>query len=124
MLKPFRLGLGGRLGSGRQYMSWVAIDDVVGVIGDALANDELAGVVNTVSPNPVTNAEFTRTLGSVLHRPTVFAVPAFALRLALGEFAEESALGGARVVPARLAAAGHDFRHPQLEPALRHVLGR
>ena len=124
MLPLFRLGLGGKLGSGRQYMSWIAIDDVAGAIGQALADESLSGPVNTVAPNPVTNEEFTRTLGRVLHRPTVFAVPSIALRLALGEFATESALGGARVVPAKLSAAGYEFRHQQLEQALRHVLGR
>jgi uncharacterized protein len=124
MLLPFRLGLGARLGSGRQYMSWIAIDDVVGVICDALVNDRLSGPVNAVAPNPVTNKEFTKTLGRVLHRPAVLVLPRFALRLALGELADEGLLAGQRVVPMRLRAAGHDFRHPQLEEALRHVLER
>jgi uncharacterized protein (TIGR01777 family) len=124
MLLPFRLGLGGRLGSGRQYMSWIAIDDVVGVICESLVNDTLSGPLNAVAPDPVTNREFTATLGKVLHRPTLFAVPGFALRLALGEFAEEGALAGQRVVSARLSATGYEFRYPRLEDAIRHVLDR
>jgi uncharacterized protein len=123
MLVPFRLGVGGKLGSGRQWMSWVAIDDVLGAIRHALATDALAGVANTVAPNPVTNAEFTKALGRVLGRPTLFAVPGVAARVALGEFAQE-ALGSARVLPQRLTESGYEFRHPELEPALRHVLGR
>jgi uncharacterized protein (TIGR01777 family) len=123
MLTPFRLGVAGKLGSGRQWMSWVSIDDVVGAIQYALVTDELAGVANTVAPNPVTNAEFTKTLGRVLRRPTLLAVPGPALRLALGEFSRE-ALSSARVAPRRLLESGYEFRHPELEPALRHLLGR
>jgi uncharacterized protein (TIGR01777 family) len=124
MLLPFRLGLGGRLGSGRQYMSWIAIDDVVGMICEALVNERLSGPVNAVAPDPVTNREFTKTLGRVLRRPTVFVVPRFALRLALGEFADEGALASQRAVPVRLRTAGYEFRHPALEDALGHVLAR
>ena len=123
MLPAFRLGVGGKLGSGRQYMSWVTIDDVVGAIHEGLTNERLSGPVNVVAPAPVTNQEFTRTLGRVLHRPALLAVPGPALRLVLGEFAND-ALGGARVVPARLEAEGYEFRYPRLEPALRHALGR
>jgi uncharacterized protein (TIGR01777 family) len=123
MLRPFRLGLGGKIGSGRQFMSWVAIDDVVGGIQRALSDDSLSGPVNVVAPAPVTNQEFTRTLGRVLHRPTVLTVPAPTLRLVLGEFATE-AIGGARVLPAKLEEVGYEFRQPRLEGALRHVLGR
>jgi uncharacterized protein (TIGR01777 family) len=123
MLRPFRLGAGGRLGSGRQWMSWVSIDDVVGAIDHALETQELSGIANTVAPNPVTNAEFTKTLGRVLGRPTLFPVPAPALRLALGEFSQE-ALSSARVLPKRLLETGYAFRHPELEQALRHALGR
>jgi uncharacterized protein len=124
MLLPFRLGLGGRMGSGRQYMSWVAIDDVVGAVLNALGTPALAGPVNVVAPNPVTNREFTETLGSVLHRPTIFPMPAFAARLLFGEMADNLLLASTRVEPTRLAAAGYQFRFPQLEPALRHVLGK
>jgi uncharacterized protein (TIGR01777 family) len=123
MLLPFRMGLGGRIGSGRQYMSWIALDDLVGVVVHALTCDTLAGPVNAVAPNPVTNLEFTRTLGRVLRRPTVLPVPAFALRLAFGEMADALLLASARVQPARLAASGYVFRYPELEGALRHVLG-
>jgi uncharacterized protein (TIGR01777 family) len=123
MLVPFRLGLGGRLGSGRQWVSWIAIDDVLGAIRHALVTNELAGAANTVAPNPVTNAQLTKALGGVLRRPGLFAVPAAALRLVLGEFAQQ-VLVSIRAVPGRLEESGYAFRHPELEPALRHVLGR
>ena len=123
MLPPFQLGLGGTLGSGRQYMSWVAIDDVVGAILHAASTDTLQGPVNAVAPNPVTNREFTKTLGRVLSRPTIFPVPAFALRLLLGQLADEALLASARVTPSRLQQTGYVFRYPMLEPALRHLLG-
>ena len=124
MLLPFRMGLGGRIGSGRQYMSWIALDELVGVIIHALTCDILAGPVNAVAPHPVTNLEFTRTLGRVLRRPTVLPVPAFAARLALGEMADSLLLASARVEPARLAASSYAFRYPELEGALRHLLGK
>lgn len=124
MLTPFKLGAGGRLGSGRQWMSWISIDDVAGAIGHALANAQVAGAVNTVAPRPVTNAEFTKTLGRVLGRPAVFPMPAFAARLAFGEMADELLLSGQRVVPRRLIESGYRFRHEDLETALRHVLAR
>jgi len=123
MLLPFKLGLGGIIGSGRQYWSWVEIDDVVGAIHHALITDHLSGPVNAVSPNPSTNREFTKTLGHVLRRPTVFPMPAFAARLALGQMADELLLASAHVVPRRLEETGYAFRYPALEPALRHVLG-
>ena len=123
MLIPFRLGLGGRLGSGRQWVSWVSIDDVLGAIEHALGADELAGAANTVAPKPVTNAELTKTLGRVLRRPAVLPVPAPVLRIVFGEFAGEL-LSSARVVPQRLVETGYGFRHPELEPALRELLGR
>ncbi|HEX8072558.1 MAG TPA: TIGR01777 family oxidoreductase [Pyrinomonadaceae bacterium] len=119
MLVPFKLGVGGRVASGRQYMSWVALADVVGVVERALTDERLAGPVNTVAPQPLTNAEFTKTLGRVLGRPTIFPIPAFGLRLALGELAEALMLSSARVEPARLRAAGYEFEYPQLEAALR-----
>jgi uncharacterized protein (TIGR01777 family) len=124
MLSPFRLGLGGRIGSGKQYMSWIAIDDLVAVILHALTCDKLSGPVNAVAPNPVTNFEFTKTLGRVLRRPTVFPVPAWAARLALGEMANDLLLASARVEPTRLASSGYEFQYPELEGALRHVLGK
>jgi hypothetical protein len=122
-LPLFRLGLGGRVGNGRQYVSWVALDDVVGAIEFALGNERLAGPANVSAPQPVTNAEYARTLGRVLGRPAVLPAPAPALRLVLGEFSGEL-LGGQRVLPDRLLEEGFEFRYPELEGALRHVLGR
>lgn len=124
MLTPFRLGLGGRLGSGQQYMSWIAIDDAIEAIYRAITDDELTGPVNVVASEAVTNVHFTKTLGRVLKRPTVFPMPAFAARLIFGQMADEALLASARVKPARLNAAGFTFRYPELEGALRHVLGR
>ncbi|HEY7634022.1 MAG TPA: TIGR01777 family oxidoreductase [Gemmatimonadales bacterium] len=124
MLPAFRMGAGGRLGSGRQWMSWIAIDDTIGAIHHALTTDSLSGPVNATAPNPVTNREFAATLGRVLGRPAVLPAPATALRLAFGEMADVALLAGARVVPARLTQSGYQFRHPHLEDALRFVLGR
>lgn len=124
MLFPFRLGLGGRLGSGRQYMSWISLPDVVGGISHVLNHAELKGPVNLMAPNPVSNLEFTKTLGRVLRRPTLFPVPSFVLRLVLGEMAENLLLAGTRAVPRKLLESGYSFRHPQLEEALRFLLGK
>jgi uncharacterized protein len=124
MITPFRLGLGGRLGSGRQWSSWVSVDDVVGAIHHVLTHDTLQGPVNTVSPNPVTNAEFTSTLASALHRPAIFPMPAFAVKLVFGEMGEELFLGSQRVEPARLAASGYQFKHPDLRNTLKEILKR
>jgi uncharacterized protein (TIGR01777 family) len=120
----FRLGLGGRLGSGRQWLSWTALDDIVGAYLHALTHDELDGPVNNVAPNPVTNAEFTATLARVLRRPAVLPVPAFAPRLVLGESADEFLFVSQRAHPGRLLETGYRFRFPELEPALRHTLDR
>ena len=122
MLPVFRAGLGGRLGSGRQWISWVALPDVTRAIEFALETSDLAGPVNVVAPNPVTNLQFTRSLGRVLHRPTLLPVPAFALRLAFGEMAEATVLESERVLPARLSALGFNFEYPELEAGLRGVL--
>lgn len=122
MLTPFRLGVGGPLGSGRQWMSWIAAEDLMGVFLHALGRDDIRGAVNAVAPEPVRNAEFTRTLGRVLHRPAVIPVPALALRLAFGEMSDGAILASARVVPAVLQASGFQFKHPKLEPALVHLL--
>jgi uncharacterized protein (TIGR01777 family) len=122
MLTPFNLGAGGVIGSGRQYLSWVALDDVVSAIRFALRTATLAGPVNAASPQAVTNREFTKTLGRVLGRPTLFPMPAFAARLAFGEMADEMLLGGARVEPRALMSAGFAFQFPELESALRHLL--
>jgi uncharacterized protein len=121
ILTPFKLGVGGPLGSGNQYMSWVAIDDVVGAIVYALRRDGLSGPVNVTAPDPVTNREFTRTLAQVLHRPAFMKVPAFVLKAGVGEFSQE-ALGSLRALPFRLSEDGYRFRVPELESALRHVL--
>lgn len=123
MLTPFRLGAGGIVGSGHQYWSWVALDDVVGAIHHCLVNERLSGPVNLTAPTPVTNYEFTKTLGRVLGRPTIIPLPAFAARLALGEMANELLLASARVMPNRLSETGYAFRYPTLEGALRHLLG-
>lgn len=123
MLPPFRMGVGGRIGSGRQYMSWIAIDDLVGVFHQALTTESLTGPANAVAPNPVTNLEFTSTLGRVLGRPTLFPLPAVAARLAFGEMANDLLLASARVEPAQLLSTGYTFRFPELEGALRHLLG-
>ena len=123
MLLPiFKLGIGGKLGNGRQWMSWVSLTDVVRAILFAVETDGLRGPINVVSPNPVTNAAFTQTLGHVLHRPTILPVPAPALRLAFGEMAEETMLASMRVVPMRLSDAGFRFQHEAIEPALGAVL--
>jgi len=124
MLLPFRLGLGGRVGNGQQYWSWVSLDDVVGGILFALQHDNLRGPVNVVSPEPARNEEFVRALGEALHRPTIFPLPALIVRTLLGEMGEAALLGSARVEPAKLKAAGYQFRHPHLEEALRAALRR
>jgi hypothetical protein len=124
MLPPFRFGLGGRLGSGGQYMSWIALDDAVRAIQQALTVDSLHGPANLVAPQPATNAEFTKTLGRVLGRPTIFPMPAPIARLAFGEMADALLLSSARVRPTRLAQSGFTFAWPQLEGALQHMLGK
>jgi uncharacterized protein (TIGR01777 family) len=124
MLVPFKLGAGGRIGSGAQSMSWISIDDLIGAILHALRTETLRGTVNAVAPRAVTNAEFTRVLGHVLRRPTLFPVPAAVARLAFGEAADEMLLASARVQPVRLQETRYAFRHAELEAALRHVLGR
>lgn len=124
MLLPFKLCAGGVVGSGEQYMSWIALDDAVGAVEHALAHDDLSGPVNGVAPNPVTNREFTKTLGRVLGRPTILPMPAIAARLALGELAQELLLASARVLPKRLQETGYPFRYAELEAALKHVLGK
>jgi uncharacterized protein (TIGR01777 family) len=124
MALPFQLGLGGVVGSGRQYWSWIAVDDVAGAVLHCLTHPELSGPVNATSPHPSTNYEFTKTLGGVLRRPTILPMPAFAARLAMGQMAEELLLSSTRVEPRKLQQTGYQFRQPLLENALRHVLGR
>jgi len=122
MLLPFKLGLAGKMGSGAQYMSWVVLDDLLKIIEYSLTHDEVKGPVNAVGPEPVTNLEFTKTLGRVLHRPTLFPMPAFLARLVFGQMAEELLLSGARVKPEKILKAGFKFDHVSLENALRHIL--
>lgn len=123
-LPIFKLGVGGKIGSGRQYWSWIAIDDVVGAILHVLTKDSLEGPVNVTVPDPPTNAEYTRVLGRVLGRPTVFPLPAPAARIMLGQLADELLLASQRIEPARLKETGYSYRYPELEGALRHLLGK
>jgi len=124
LLPVFRLGLGGTLGSGRQYLSWVAIQDIVGAIRHVLDRDGIAGPVNVAAPHPVTNREFTRALGRALQRPTPFPVPAVALRVIFGELADGALLASTRVEPGRLLASGYPFRFTEISEALRALLAR
>ncbi len=121
-LPIFKLGGGGKIGSGRQYWSWVSLDDVVGAIVHAINTDALSGAMNVVAPDPPTNAEYTKVLGHVLGRTTFFAVPAPAARVALGGMADNLLLASARVEPAKLEETGYVYRYPELEGALRHLL--
>ena len=112
------------MGSGRQYVSWISLDDALGTIEHCMMTPELEGPVNISAPDPVTNRELTRALGKTLRRPTLLKVPGMALKAALGEMADESLLGSTRAVPGKLLDSGYEFRHPDIETALRHVLGR
>jgi uncharacterized protein (TIGR01777 family) len=122
MLLPFRLGLGGRVGSGKQYWSWIGLDDVIGAMLLALENDSLRGAVNAVAPESSPSGDFVRTLGRVLHRPTIFPLPEWVIRNVLGEMGEQLLLTSSRATPAKLLAAGYRFAHPQLDGALRAAL--
>jgi hypothetical protein len=122
LLLPFRLGIGGRIGGGRQWLPWMSMRDWLAAVSFLLDHDEIAGPVNVVGPAPVRNAEFTRTLGRVLHRPAIAPIPSFALRIVLGEFAVE-ALSSSRVLPTVLTRAGFTFSDTALEPTLRAALG-
>lgn len=122
MLTPFRMGVGGKVGSGKQYMSWITLDDAVGAIIFALQTETLRGPVNVVAPEAVTNAEYTASLGRAVSRPTIFAVPSFVARLAFGEMADALLLSSTRAEPLRLKEAGFLFQYPQLDEALRHIL--
>ncbi len=122
MLTPFKLGVGGRIGSGRQWMSWIDVEDMVGAIHFMLQSDSIRGSVNMVAPSPVTNAEFTKTLASVLSRPAIFPVPAFAVKLGFGEMGETALLGSQRVEPAQLKKNGYTFQFSDLQSSLAHLL--
>ena len=122
MLLPFRLGLGGRIGSGQQWWSWIELDDVIGAMLFALENDSLQGAVNAVAPAAARNSEFVKALGRALHRPTIFPLPEFVIRTVMGQMGEELLLTSAHAVPRKLEDAGYAFRHPQLDEALRAAL--
>lgn len=124
MLPAFRLGIGGRLGDGRAYWSWIVLDDLIEVILHALETESLQGAVNAVSPNPITNSVLTATLGRVLRRPAILPVPRFLLELLFGEMGQEAMLASFRVKPSRLLETGFQFRFAKLDSALRHLLGR
>ncbi|MCP4253489.1 MAG: TIGR01777 family protein [Candidatus Scalindua sp.] len=122
MMTPFKVGMGGKIGSGTQYMSWIAMDDVTGAIYHTLTTDSLKGPVNVTAPNPVTNKEFTNTLGEVLKRPAVVPMPAFAAKLAFGEMAKDLLLASTKVAPKKLSDSGYEFQYTELEDALKHIL--
>lgn len=122
MLKPFKMGVGGQVGNGKQYMAWITRDDLVGVVLHILDHPEISGAVNVVAPEPVTNKAFTKIMGNVLNRPTAIPTPAFAVRMALGEMADEMLLASARVVPDKLKGTEYVYRFPDLETALRHEI--
>ncbi|HXQ27279.1 MAG TPA: TIGR01777 family oxidoreductase [Candidatus Acidoferrales bacterium] len=122
MLMPFRLGVGGRFGSGNQWMSWIALEDAVEIVRSAVLNERFAGPLNVVAPNPVRNSEFTRIVAAALHRPAIFPAPAFALRIVLGEMADALLLASQRAVPERLLATGYTFRFADFAAALRAIL--
>ena len=122
MLLPFKIGVGGVVGSGKQWISWISIDDHVRVINYAIENETLRGAVNSVSPHPVTNEEFTKTLGEVLYRPTILPLPRFAVSMVLGEMGDETLLSSMRVLPKRLEDAGFKFEYPGLKAAIEHAV--
>ena len=125
ILPPFKVGLGGTIGNGDQYMGWIGLDDLLGLILYTVADESVSGPVNAVSPNPVTNADFTTTLGKVLSRPTKFAIPESIIKLSLGEeLANAAILSSSRVIPKRLIKTGYKFRFPYLKSVLRHTLGK
>lgn len=123
MLLPFKMGVGGNVGNGKQYWSWIGLNDLVRIFAYCLDNDQLSGPVNAVSPHPLTNAAFTKVVGSVLHRPTLFPLPAFMARLVLGEMANELLLSSTRVNPSKLLKSGFAFEQPELNQCLEHELG-
>jgi len=122
MLTPFKFGVGGVVGSGEQYMSWIAIDDLIKIFHFALETNDLSGAINATAPNPATNEEFTKTLGKVLGRPTIIPIPAFGIKLLFGEMGERLLLEGCRVIPKRLQDANFEFQFTNLEDAMKHVI--
>lgn len=122
MLTPFKFGVGGTVGSGKQYLSWISLEDTINIYHFALENEQISDAVNTTAPNPVTNAEFTETLGKVLHRPTVLPVPEFAIKLLFGEMGERLLLEGNKVLPKKLQDFGFEFKFPELEEAFKNAI--
>jgi uncharacterized protein (TIGR01777 family) len=122
MLMPFKLGVGGVIGSGKQWMSWISMDDHIAAINYAIDNENLRGAVNAVSPNPVTNEEFTKSLGEVLYRPTFLPLPEFAVSMVFGEMGDALLLASTKVLPKRLEDAGFEFKYPDLKPAIEHAV--
>lgn len=122
MLTPFKFGVGGKIGSGEQYMSWIAVDDLIRIFHFVLENENISGVINAVAPNPVKNAEFTNALGKALNRPTIIPIPAFGIKLLFGEMGETLLLEGAKVLPEKLENLDFEFKYPRLDAALKHVL--
>ena len=122
MLLPFKLGVGGIIGSGKQYWSWIGLNDLIRIISFCIENEAASGAVNAVSPNPMTNYDFTKAVGAVLHRPTIFPMPAFAAKLALGEMADDLLLSSVRVEPHKLQSLGFQFAQPDLTSCLKHEL--
>lgn len=124
MMTPFKFGAGGIIGNGKQYWSWVAIDDILGIVQFLLENESISGPVNAVSPNAASNYEMTKTLGKVMHRPTIMPLPGFAAKIVLGQMADELLLADAKVIPAKLQQAGYEFKSPELEATLKDLLGK
>ena len=122
MLLPFKLGLGGVIGSGKQWMSWISMDDHIAAINYTIENENLRGAVNSVAPHPVTNEEFTKTLGDVLYRPTFLPIPEFAVSMVFGEMGDALLLASTKVLPKRLQDAGFEFKYPNLKPAIEHAV--
>ncbi len=122
MLPPFKMGLGGPIGDGKQWMSWIHMDDIIGMIRLAIDNESVKGAINGTAPNPVTNKQFSKTLGKVLKRPAIFPMPAFVVKLLFGQMGEELLLAGQRIVPNKITQAGYEFVYPKLEDALRDAV--
>ena len=122
MLPPFKMGLGGPIGDGKQWMSWIHMDDIIGMIRLAIDNEFVKGAINGTAPNPVTNKQFSKTLGKVLKRPAIFPMPAFVVKLLFGQMGEELLLAGQRIVPNKITQAGYEFVYPKLEDALRDAV--
>ena len=122
MLPPFKIGFGGKIGHGKQWMSWIHLDDLVGIILYCIEHNNLSGAINGTSPNPVTNQVFTKVLGTMLRRPTIFPMPLIVVKLLMGQMGEELLLAGKRILPKKISDAGYNFQYPKLEDALKNAL--